>query len=744
MRKQPTAFMALSALSAAMLIGGCGGGGSSGGGGGGGTVTPLSITTSSLPKAVINSPYTINLQATGGKPPYTWSLGPPPGSNAVSALPTGLTLSSDGTVGGMAAPGCYLVWFPQLVVHDAASQSAKVGLELDCVSPLTISPSSLPDGNIGLPYFFTPTVQGGIPPYQFTVAGGSLPPGITLDKIQALQGTPTGQGTYNFTLQAVDTGNPTLRATQAFTFTVDSNLVLPATSLPDAVQQVAYHEQIQPVGGTPPYHFALSQNASLPPGLTLDKTTGIISGTPSTSLPYTDYIYLTISDSAATPATITPFLSLNVQPPLSLQTTSLPDCARGLNYNGSLTIAGGRAPYLVSVSAGALPDGVSISSTAYNLDFNVTGIPSKDGTFPFTLNVSDSYETPNTAKQNFQIRISDPISISGPGLVNILYNQSYSTTFPVSGGIPPYAWHMSSIPPGFTFDTTTGTLSGTANGGSVTSPNVSVTDSSNPPQNATYFSFVLDAYGKLTILTTSLPPVAAGSNVLLVIPSSGGAAPLSWSISSGSLPPGLSFGTSSDMGKISGSPTASGSYPFTIALSDGNLGSMHQATSQQYLLLVKNSGQMTRNDSVSTATPISTMALLASISPFSDTSTTVPDTDFYSASAVPGTVVQVYTSPNNDFVQPPEPNSMQPVLEIVNFQGARYQTCASAQSLPGQLFNLPCVNNLPGMSNLQGNYYAFQVPGVGTTPVTFYMRVSDARGDARPDFIYTLSVIGVN
>jgi hypothetical protein len=59
-------------------------------------------------------------------------------------------------------------------------------------------------------------------------------------------------------------------------------------------------------------------------------------------------------------------------------------------------------------------------------------------------------------------------------------------------------------------------------------------------------------------------------------------------------------------------------------------------------------------------------------------------------------------------------------------------------------FNLPCVNNLPGSFYIQGNYYSFQVPGTGTVPVTFFMRVSDARGDARPDFIYTFNVYGVN
>lgn len=74
----------------------------------------------------------------------------------------------------------------------------------------------------------------------------------------------------------------------------------------------------------------------------------------------------------------------------------------------------------------------------------------------------------------------------------------------------------------------------------------------------------------------------------------------------------------------------------------------------------------------------------------------------------------------------------------------RYQTCVPGSSAPGTTHNLPCINGLPGAANIQQPYYSFQVSGTGATPVTFYLRVSDARGDARPDFIYTLNIFGVN
>jgi hypothetical protein len=723
------------ALLPALTLLGCGGGGSTGGGG---PVTPLTLTTTSLPKAVTGTPYSTKLQATGGNPPYTWKLALFPGQTAASVLPAGIAFASDGTLSGTAAPGCNITWFPQFAVQDSAGQTAGVGLELDCVAPLTFSSNLLPDGNIALPYSALFNTQGGYPPIQFALTSGSLPPGVTLDKTQTLQGTPSAPGKYTFTIQASDTKTPTLTASQAFTLTIDNNLVLPNTTLPGAVQNVAYLEQIQPAGGTPPYHFAIGPNSSLPPGLSLDAATGKVSGVPTTQT--SDVLVVTISDSAPQPAVIGPFVTLNVAPPLSFQTSALQDGIHALGYGANITVIGGRQPYTaVQVTSGALPDGLTVSPNSFGNAINVTGVPTKDGTFQFTLKVSDSYETANTAIQNFQIRVSDPISITGPGSVGILYNQSYSTNFAVTGGIPPYTWAMSSAPPpGFTFDPSTGIFSGTATGAGFISPNVSVHDSSNPPQNATYFQFVFDVYGKLTVLPTSLPPVATNSNVMFGMQSTGGAAPLQWSVTSGSLPPGLNFGMVGDLGTISGSPATAGSYTFTVGLSDGNTGSLHQTTSQQLTLTVKDRGQMTRNDTTATATRVSNITLLASVSPYSDPSTPGPDVDVYSASAAPGSIVQVYAAPNNDFLQPPNPNSLQPVLEIVDSNGVRHQTCG------GPAYNLPCINHLPGTSYIQGNFYNFQVPGTGTAPVTFFMRVSDARGDARTDFIYTLNVFGVN
>jgi hypothetical protein len=722
-------------LSYALLLCGCGGGGASSYNPPPPPPNPLTIATASLPNAMINQAYTTTLVASGGIPPYRWST-----PSSQPAPPPGLALASNGTISGVPTQAGNAVL--GVAVTDSAANSAQSQLSLVVETPIAFVPSAaLPDGNVGVGYQMGLYLQGGSPPYTVSLASTSapLPPGLTFDPTQeVLGGVPTKPGAYSFTLQASDSSSPALKTSQTFTLNIQNKLVFTGFNLPQGIVNFAYSQSVPVAGGTLPYHFGLLPQSVLPAGLSLDGNSGLITGKPSAT-GYSTF-WVQVIDSSPQPATISEYLALNVNLPVSINTKTLPDSARGIGYFSTIAVFDGVPPYTASISSGALPDGMSIS----NLD--LTGSPSKDGLFNFTVKVSDSYSPPSTATQDFQIRISDPMNLSGPGQVTILYNQSYSTTFPATGGFLPYTWSIDRTPPpGFTFDPVTGTLSGTPNGPSFTSPNISVHDSSNPPLTATYYNFVLDVTPKLVIYTTLLPTVATGSTVFLQPIVMGGAANYQWSISPGSLPPGTSLNTfSNGNAYFSGSPTTAGVYTFSLNISDGNSGNLHQATSQQLTWTVKDRGQMARNDTLAQATPISNIALLASISPFSDPSSSGPDVDVYSMSAAPGSLVQFYAAANNEFIQPPETNSLQPVLEVVDSKSNRYQTCAPQAPQTGTVYNLPCINGLPGTSYISGPYFTLQVPGSGTTPVTIYVRVSDARGDARPDFIYTLNVIGVN
>lgn len=738
MRGPASIAAAAGAVALALLAAGCGGGSSAS------PPVPLVITTQTLPRALINQSYSAKLQASGGSPPYTWT-------SPNIGIP-GLTLASDGTLSG--TPTQAFNFFPLITVTDSRLAATSLNIELDVIAPPTFSTSAaLPDANVALPVFDNISVINGVQPYSFAVTSGTLPPGLSFsfqNSFGVIQGTPTAPGNYSYTIQATDSFTPPLTVSQTFTQRVLNNVVLPNSTLPDAVQNLVYSELIQPAAGTPPYRFALGQFAALPAGLQLDTTTGRVFGTPTMAQQFPQQINVLITDSASPPSSLDAFVYLVVQPPLTIQTTSLPDSARGTGYFGGIGINGGRGPYQLQITSGNLPNGLAIPATVsggfFGTSANITGVPNTDGLFPFTLQVTDSYPAPSIVSQNYQIRISEPLTISGPGFSNILYNQSFRGTFPAAGGFPPYTWTMNPVPPGFTFDTTTGTLSGTPSASVQTNPFVSVRDSSSPPFEALFVGFSLFVTPKLSILSSVLPPVATGRNLLVQPIVTGGAGPYQSTIT-GTLPPGVSFLPVFSNSAFTGTPNTPGTYNFTLGISDANTGNLHQTASQALTWTVLSPGQMTRNDSIAAATPVSNLSFIASISPASDPSTMGPDVDVYSSSAPPGSLIEVYASANNDFAQPPAPNSLMPILEIVDANGIRYQTCGMLIGVPPppyQVFNFPCTNGLLGSNVLLTNYFVFQVPGTSSTPVPFYVRVFDERGDARPDFIYTFSVFALN
>jgi plastocyanin len=88
---------------------------------------------------------------------------------------------------------------------------------------ITLQPSSLPAGIQGSAYETVLTASGGTAPYAFTLASGSLPPGIHLDDSGELSGTPTATGAFSFSVRAADGSANHCSGTQAFSVTIDGD-----------------------------------------------------------------------------------------------------------------------------------------------------------------------------------------------------------------------------------------------------------------------------------------------------------------------------------------------------------------------------------------------------------------------------------------------------------------------------------------------------------------------------------------
>jgi hypothetical protein len=170
---------------------------------------PLSITinpnaptvqTTSLPNGTVGVAYSSSVTATGGTPPYTWSV-------VVGSLPAGLNLNpSTGAISG--TPGVAAAGTTSFTVQaaDSLNQTGTKPLSITiAANPPSITTASLPGGTVGTAYSQGLAASGGVLPYTWSISVGTLPNGLNLNSNSgAITGTPTAAGTFNFTATVTD------------------------------------------------------------------------------------------------------------------------------------------------------------------------------------------------------------------------------------------------------------------------------------------------------------------------------------------------------------------------------------------------------------------------------------------------------------------------------------------------------------------------------------------------------------
>ena len=174
-------------------------------------------------------------------------------------------------------------------------------------------PPVLPNGLVGAAYAMPLAEFSGVPPYVTTVTSGTPPPGLTLNPATGVfQGSPTQFGTFTLGLQVTDSNSPKVTATGTTTLTIKSSLAVTTTTLPSGTIGASYSQTLKATGGVPPYLWSVTAG-TLPNGIQLAASTGILSGTPTKE--ETQNITLQVADSEGTPATSTVSLPLVIKPP---------------------------------------------------------------------------------------------------------------------------------------------------------------------------------------------------------------------------------------------------------------------------------------------------------------------------------------------------------------------------------------------------------------------------------------------
>jgi uncharacterized membrane protein len=275
-------------------------------------------------------------------------------------------------------------------------------LSITISTGLVVTTTSLPAGSVGVAYSATLAAVGGITPYTWSVISGSLPAGLSLNASSgAITGMPTVTGTSSFTVQATDSSSPAKTATANLSITVfPAPLTITTTSLPAGTVGVAYSATLAATNGITPYTWAVI-SGSLPAGLSLNASSGAITGTPSAS--GTSGFTVLVTDSSSPAKTATASLSITVSvAPLSVTTTSLPSGTVGSSYSATVTATGGITPYTWALISGSLPAGLSLSASSGA----ITGTPSTSGISSFTVLVIDSSSPAKTATSTLSITVS--------------------------------------------------------------------------------------------------------------------------------------------------------------------------------------------------------------------------------------------------------------------------------------------------------------------------------------------------
>jgi hypothetical protein len=391
----------------------------------------------------------------------------------------------------------------------------------------------------------------------------ALPPGITLNPTTGqLTGTLTELDSFYVDILVRDSvGNVSIRP---FSLVATTPLTIVTSSIPYGVVANAYTDfTIEVSGGAPAYAFQFDTlvGDTLPDGLSIDGMTGVISGTPTT--PGTYNLILVISDNYG--VIVEKPLTFIITTPLVLSTTSLPSGLAYTAYNTTLTGSGGQTPYTWSITSGLLPDGLTFNTSTGILSGTPTNV--SDVLVNLTFKLVDALGQEQTKSLALAITGVSPVLISTTSLPNGSAQVAYSATLQATGGRTPYSWSIISgtLPAGLSLAAATGVISGTPTitESVLVTLTVQVTDSVSQTAS-TSLSFGIEALTTLVISSSILPSGTSGIAYNGVLSGSGGKTPYSWSITSGTLPTGLSLNTST--GVISGTPTVTTDTVITITV----------------------------------------------------------------------------------------------------------------------------------------------------------------------------------
>jgi hypothetical protein len=412
----------------------------------------------------------------------------------------------------------------------------------------------------GVPSSFTVTVTG--KPTPALTEDGALPLGITFvdngDGTGTLSGVPARGtvGTYPLVFHAEK--NKPHQADQPFTLSVvcgSLTVVNPdQSSFPAGVPMSAAFTQ---GGGADPISW--SESGALPPGLTFNTSTGVLSGTPTSSGTFP--ITVTATDSSGCTGTGQPYNLIITCPSITVTNPVVTTGTVNIAFSQTFTQVGGFGTTTFSLFSGTLPAGLTLASTGV-----LSGTPTQTGSFPIVVRATDSHGCTGNGPTYTLVIGCQVITVTNPASNTGTVNTAFSQTFTASNAIPPVTFSLNSgtLPAGLTLSSG-GVLSGTPTQTGSFPITVKATDKNSCFGVGATYTLVIGCQ----VITVNNPATNTGTVNTAFSQSftaTNAIGSLTFTTAS-ALPAGL---TLSSAGVLSGTPTQKGTFPITVHVVDAN------------------------------------------------------------------------------------------------------------------------------------------------------------------------------
>lgn len=542
-------------------------------------IPTLEITTTSLDDGVAGEAYHRVISATGGLSPYTFSI-------KGGVLFSGLSLNAQTGVISGTIPRTTINQVSTFIVKvvDTQGKTAEQPLSFKA-NPYAyfLTPEDLTPVIPEKPYDVKLTTLGASEPVTFAVTG-NLPPNLAIDngRIKTTNGgVPiSSQSTiWSFTITATDARGVT--ASRLYTLNVGAAVQPPAltmvtTSLSDPVAGAPYTAVISVTGGATPYTFSSAD--PLLPGLSLNTTTGVISGTvPAANVNLSRNFTITVTDGAG--GTVSRPFSLRASAySFVLGPEDFTSVIPEKPYSATLSAIGATAPVTYSIT-GSLPPNMRQNGNKIETLSGGVPITSKNTTWSFTISATDANGVQASRPYNLTVAdalVTPALTISTSTLSDGVAGEKYTSVVSVTGGFTPYTFAIvtGTLPAGTNLDTNTGVITGTiprSELGNTFTFQVGVTDSIGGTVSKS-FTMRANTY-TYVIAPEEIPAVTPETTFNFGFTGAGATAPITWSLT-GSLPTGLTLNSS--LGKIqstgNGVPASlqNTSWPISLTATDNH------------------------------------------------------------------------------------------------------------------------------------------------------------------------------